>query len=109
MCRMRAILAISLLLPALLLLSCEQKTETLATFTVVAADSGSVFDQSRQTYNLQYDSSEAGIFVKSIEGVSQSKQAFWLYTVNGQPGNLACEQFPVAPGDTIVWKLTSLY
>lgn len=100
---------LAILLAVLLLSGCEQKTETLASFTIIADDSRNVFAQTIAAHKVEYDSVEAGVFVKAIEGVSQSKRAYWLYTVNSAPGNIACERFPVAPGDTIVWKLTSLY
>ncbi len=107
---MKTLLSISLLLLAVIAISgCEQKTETLASFTLVAVDSGSVFSHTQGNYSVDYDSLEVGVFVKSIENVSQSKQAYWLYSVNSEPGNVACNLFQVAPGDTIVWKLMSLY
>ncbi|MFH2056924.1 MAG: DUF4430 domain-containing protein [bacterium] len=103
------LLILGLLICCLAADGCEPQTETLASFTVVASDSGNVFAQTRSAHQIEYDSVEAGVFIKSIEGVSQSNRAYWLYQVNGQPGNVACEQFLVAPGDTIIWKLTSLY
>ena len=99
----------ALLIAWIAISGCEQKTETLASFTLVATDSGNVFSHTHAIYAVEYDSLEVGVFVKSIETVSQSKRAYWLYLVNGEPGNIACNLRQVVPGDTIVWKLMSLY
>lgn len=59
------------------------------------------------TFN--YDQSEAGVFIKSIEGVqnSQSQGKFWMYYVNGELAPTGVSQQLVNSGDIIEFKFES--
>jgi hypothetical protein len=49
------------------------------------------------------------VFVKAVDGVPQTKSAYWLYFINGKGGQISCEECIPNVGDTIEWRLTSGY
>jgi hypothetical protein len=49
------------------------------------------------------------MFVTSIEGEEQTKTSYWLYSVNSRPINVSSEKYFPQPGDTVQWKLVSVY
>lgn len=102
--RMRVFLLISLAVFSAIL-GCGGSPKVVKTCRIIAVDSASVWEQTRAHYRVEYDSTGAGVFVKSIDGVAQSRAAFWLFYVNDRPGTVSCEEFIPAAGDTIEWRL----
>lgn len=49
----------------------------------------------------QYD---FGIFVKSINGKESSAEISWIYFVNGEPAQVAADQYKLKSGDVVEWK-----
>lgn len=43
-------------------------------------------------------------FVTSIDGVKSDDKRFWLYSINGQPAEVAADNYQTKNGDTITWK-----
>lgn len=91
------------------LLSCSSEPEVLKSHSFVASGAGSVFEQSRERFRVEYDSLALGMFITGIEGKSQSRTSFWLYAVNGEPINVSSDKCFPEPGDTVEWRLTSVY
>lgn len=94
---------------AILCISCGNKSEVLQRYSVIADGEQTAFAQTLAAYPVEYDSSAMGVFVKSINGVSNSKTAYWLYFVNGKPVPKAANDFVPSTGDTIEWRLISGY
>lgn len=44
-----------------------------------------------------------GVIVEKIDGKENDKTYFWLYSINGKPGQIAADQNPVNPGDRVEW------
>jgi len=102
----------SLLLVLAFLLSsggCTHKPTIIKTCRIIAVAGESVLAQTKAHYQIEYDSSGVGVFVKAVDGVPQTKSAYWLYFVNGKGGQVSCEEFVPAEGDTIEWRLMSGY
>ncbi len=93
----------------LLLGACGNKSEVLHSFEFVAADSASVLTQSRFHFQVDFDSNSMGVFVDAINGIKNTRTAYWLYFVNGSPAKIAADAFVPQPGDTISWRLISGY
>jgi len=49
----------------------------------------------------QYD---FGVFVTSIGDLDSNAQNSWLYSVNGETGQVAADAYTISDGDTIEWK-----
>lgn len=90
-------------------LSCGKKSEVLQKFSFIAEGDSSLFVQTKSHFKLEYDSQSMGVFVKSIEGVANTKTSYWLYFVNGKPVPKAADAFVPSAGDTIEWRLISGY
>lgn len=74
------------------------------TITLEATDGRSVFQLLKQYHKVDYDSSKMGVFVQAIDGIRNKEGHYWTYSVNGKPATLACDNYIVNKGDTIVWK-----
>ncbi len=96
-------------LTAVLIQSCGNKSEVLQRFSLIADGEKSAFAQTLATYPVVYDSTSMGVFVKSVNGFSSTKTAYWLYFINSKPVPKAANEFVPAVGDTIEWRLISGY
>lgn len=45
-----------------------------------------------------------GILVEGIGSVINSKESYWMFAVNGKPGEVAADRYLINPGDTVVWE-----
>ncbi len=102
------ILAFSTLF-AVLCLACGDKSEVLQRFSLIADGEQSAFAQTAATYPVTYDSTSMGVFIKSVNGVSSTRTAYWLYFINSKPVPKAANDFVPTAGDTIEWRLISGY
>lgn len=93
----------------LIVASCSRKGEVLQRFSFIADSTGSVFAQTRARFSVELDSSAMGVFVKSIDGATNTRTAYWLYFVNTKPAQEAADRFLPRPGDTIEWRLIAGY
>ncbi len=88
---------------------CGHKPTLIKTCRIIAVAGESVLVQTKAHYQIEYDSSGVGVFVKAVDGVPQTKSAYWLYFINGKGGQISCEECIPNVGDTIEWRLTSGY
>jgi hypothetical protein len=88
---------------------CSHKPTVIKTCRIIALAGESVLAQTKAHYKIEYDSSGVGVFVKAVDGVPQTKSAYWLYFVNSKGGQVPCEEYMPNAGDTIEWRLTSGY
>ncbi len=73
--------------------------------TLIGADSTNVFDLLNASHRVDYQASAIGAFVKSIDSIHATADAFWVYSVNDTMGEVAANKRPVQAGDTIRWHL----
>jgi hypothetical protein len=88
---------------------CNHKPTVIKTCRIIATSSESVLTQTKAHYRIEYDSSGVGVFVKAVDGIPQTKAAYWLYFINGIGGQVSCEECIPNVGDTIEWRLMSSY
>lgn len=62
--------------------------------------------QVAEANNLKVSSKQYkyGLMVEKIGDTANSQNSFWLYTVNGKPGQIAADRFVIYPGDTVEWE-----
>lgn len=44
-----------------------------------------------------------GRMVEKVGDTGQSKSHFWMYSVNGKPGQIAADRYVIHPGDKVEW------
>jgi hypothetical protein len=66
-------------------------------------DSVTVFDLLKEKHRVEYKSSLQGVFVTAIDSVKGGDGYFWVYTVNGNPAQTACDRYITKNGDKIEW------
>ncbi len=75
---------------------------------LVGVDSTSVFEFLVANHEVAYQSSASGNFVTAIDSVEGGGGYFWLYSVNGEMGQVAADECIVAPGDTVRWHFRKM-
>jgi hypothetical protein len=88
---------------------CSHKPTVIKTCHIIAVAGESVWTQTKAHYQVEYDSSGVGVFVKAVDDVPQTKSAYWLYFINGTGGQVSCEECIPNVGDTIEWRLIKGY
>lgn len=94
-----------------LLASCQNSTEyqedTAYADSLIlvqfAPDSITVLELLERDHEVQYTSSAMGAFVEMIDSVGGDEAYFWLYSVNGEMGQIAADKHLLYPGDTVKW------
>jgi hypothetical protein len=100
-------IGLATLMALLLIVGCSHQPKVIKACRFVAITGESVLAQTKTHFQVEYDSSGVGVFVKAVDSVSQTRTAYWLYFVNGKPAPVSCEEFVPAVGDTIEWRLVS--
>jgi hypothetical protein len=67
-------------------------------------DGRTVFDILIEEHEVDYVESEMGVFIQAIDGIENKGGRFWMYSINGEPGKIACDRASVSEGDTIRWE-----
>lgn len=58
-------------------------------------------------YSLKVEQFDFGVLVKAIGEIENTDEQAWLYSINGQLGNVAADEAKVNPGDQVEWQYTS--
>ncbi len=67
------------------------------------AESQTVLDVLQNAHQVELKPSAMGAFVVAIDSIIGGGDAFWMYSVNGEMGQVACDRFQTRPGDTVRW------
>ncbi len=70
---------------------------------IIPADSIDVLSALQMDHVVDAKSSAMGAFVISIDSVAGGGTSYWLYSVNGEMAQEACDQMIVGAGDTVRW------
>ena len=117
-----------LILSALLLCSCDSKTENESNLRqrqagdstalssppdsvvieLAGADSQTVFDLLEDGHEVEYKSSVIGIFVTAINSIENSAGAYWIYSVNDSVPQVACDKYVTKNGDVVKWHFRNM-
>jgi len=81
----------------------EEQVRDSLTIEIVAEDSLDVLSVLQLSHKVVAKSSAMGDFVTSIDGVAGGSVCFWLYSVNGEMAQDACDRMMVGAGDTVRW------
>lgn len=73
--------------------------------TVLAALANIAKENNLSVKTKNYD---FGTLVEGIGGLTNTKEAFWMYQVNGKPGDKAADQYQIKSGDEVVWEYTKI-
>lgn len=63
-----------------------------------------VFELLLAEHEVDYSKSGMGVFIKSIDGVKNTAGSTWIYYINGERANVACDNYIVSAGDKIEWR-----
>ena len=85
----------------------ESKVET----RIILPDSSgvSVFELLNAYHNVEYDETSAGIFIKSIDSIPNTRTSYWLYFVNDTAATVASDRLILQGGEKVEWRFMSGY
>lgn len=58
----------------------------------------------KEGLELDFETSDFGVFVKKIGETENSQDEFWQFWVNGQFADKAADKFEIKDGDLVEWK-----
>ncbi|MBD3216795.1 MAG: DUF4430 domain-containing protein [candidate division Zixibacteria bacterium] len=96
-----------LLLTILASIACSGDTQEKSEVGVIilkGEDGRTVFELLMENHKVDYMVSDMGIFIKSIDGIENKGGRFWMYSINDEPGKIACNKAQVSDGDVIKWE-----
>ena len=70
---------------------------------MVGVDSMTVFDILSQQHDVKHMSSLKGAYVTGIDDIVNEEGYFWMYSVNQEMGEVACDKYVTKKGDQIRW------
>lgn len=71
---------------------------------LVGEDGKNILELLKKDHQVEYSESTSGALINSIDGISGTDKEFWLYDINGKPGEVAADKAITKTGDTITWK-----
>jgi hypothetical protein len=120
--RRRFALSVSILIALTLAVSCGQKEEAaedtsghdikVAGFAdpadslileLTGIDSMTVLDVLKKDHDVKFMTSLKGSFVIRIDSIANREGYFWVYSVNGVMGDVACDKYVTSKGDHVRW------
>ncbi|RKX29989.1 MAG: hypothetical protein DRP47_00370 [Candidatus Zixiibacteriota bacterium] len=75
---------------------------------IAGAESMTVLDVLESNHQVEKKSSVMGVFVTGIDSVENGDGMYWLYSVNGSVGQVACDRFLTRTGDTVCWHFRKI-
>jgi len=73
------------------------------TITLKGKKGATVFELLKKNHKIEYTSSEMGVYITSIDGITSSGKKYWTYLVNGKPVPVSADKLVVSDGDKIQW------
>ena len=80
------------------------EAEQQKTITYSGQDGKSVCDILKENHKVEATESSFGEMVKSVDGLASTDNEFWLYSINGVPGEVSCDKQITIPSDQILWE-----
>jgi hypothetical protein len=113
------------LLFAMSIASCGQKEESASikvetdtipatggedslTIALTGRDSVTVFDLLVESHQVDYAQSSMGVFIKTIDSVTNSSGVFWLYSINDSMASVAADKYITKDNDRVIWHFRKL-
>lgn len=81
--------------------------KSVDTISYQGQDGKSVLDILKETHQVETVDTDFGVFVKTIDGVTQTDNSVWLYYINGEPGIEGANAAKTTNGQTIEWRYES--
>lgn len=68
----------------------------------------SVFELLTQKHDVEYSQSDLGVFVESVDSLSNSDNEYWIYYIDGEMGMTAADKTITQNNQNIEWKYQQL-
>lgn len=85
-------------------------------YKVSIKEGGTIYDAMNDIKNIPENNfsfvakeySTLGVFVEEINGIKGENGKYWIYSVNGEEGNVSVSKYFIKNGDNILWEQKSL-
>lgn len=58
----------------------------------------------QKEHQVNFQTSDFGVFVTEIDGVKNASDTFWMFYVNGEMAPVAADKYVTKDGDRIEWR-----
>jgi hypothetical protein len=103
----RLITSIAAISALILSVGCTGTPRVEKIITLPDSSGLSVFELLDSYHEVEYNRLPSGVFVKSIDSISSTRSAYWLYFVNDSAGMLASDKYMLSGGEKVEWRLMS--
>ncbi|OGG07889.1 hypothetical protein A3D05_02565 [Candidatus Gottesmanbacteria bacterium RIFCSPHIGHO2_02_FULL_40_24] len=75
-------------------------------FQVAAANAYEALAIAAEKDGIKLESKEYkyGLIVESVNGVKNTNDKYWIFSVNGKPGQISADRTVISPGDAVIWE-----
>jgi len=80
------------------------QTQEVKTISYLGVEGKNALELLRNTHQVDFQTSDFGVFVTEIDGVKNTSDTFWMYYVNDKLAEVAADQYVTKEGDKIEWK-----
>lgn len=81
----------------------EKITADRLTIEITGVAGANVLELTEKEHAVDYSESSMGVFVNAIDSIASGDGYYWLYTVNDEPVNVACDKYITEDNDIIKW------
>lgn len=85
-----------------------QQDETSKIIEYDGANGMSALDLLLQLADVKYQNSEYGAYITSINGITNTENEYWLYSVNGEEPMVSADKYTTKDGDKIKWEFKGM-
>ena len=71
---------------------------------ITAKEGQTALDVLKANTKVDYTDSSSGVLVNSINGITNTSDEFWLYSVNGNEATVAADKYICKNGDVVKWE-----
>lgn len=82
----------------------EQSVAAVQAIAYNGEDGKNALDLLKSKAEIQTQDSSIGVFVISINGISNSEDHFWMFYVNGELAQVSADQYTTKNDDKIEWR-----
>lgn len=82
----------------------EQSVAAVQAIAYDGENGKNALDLLKSKAEIQTQDSSIGVFVISINGISNSEDHFWMFYVNGELAQVSADQYTTQNGDKIEWR-----
>lgn len=81
-----------------------QQTQETQIISYQGVEGKNALELLQKEHQVNFQTSDFGVFVTEIDGIKNTEDTFWMYYVNEKLAEVAADKYATKEGDKIEWK-----